>query len=121
MKAIAIALVILVFNIAMSGISASGLFENANIYYESEILEEYNQSMPSNVSAEQEIELQRSAGAIVDSFFSTLSWGWILQYIPSEYHDDLGWFIAGMNLISIFFMGLGIVELFLKPSAGGMI
>jgi len=114
MKVIAIALVVLIFNIALSGVAHTGLFETAGVHYESDILNTYNNSLPSNVSTIEETEQYGASMNIVGVIFDTLTWNWVYQFIPAELHEGFVWLVTGLNIISLFLIGVGFIELFTK-------
>lgn len=110
MKGIIVGLVILIFNIFIAGVVGSGIFATT-IAYENPIIDQYD-ILPNNVSASDEGEQLRVSSNVVNVIFSTLSWNWIYQFIPTELHSDFSWFVNGLNIVSGAIMAIGLIELF---------
>lgn len=111
MKSVIVGFIILIFNISMSIVSGAALF-NTNIFYESEILGAYQSQFPTNASASDETQQLIVSSDILATIFNTLTWNWVNQYIPAELQPFTTPLVTGLNIISVFIMGIGIVELF---------
>ena len=115
MKSVVVGFVILIFNIAMSVVAGAGIF-STSVFYESEILDTYQTAFPTNASSSDETQQLIVSSNVLAVIFNTISWNWINQYIPAELQTFTTPLIVGLNIISIFVMGIGIVELFWRRS-----
>lgn len=114
MKALEIALIILVFNVMLSGLAHVDLFDNSGVYYESSYYTAYNDSLPANVSAIDETQQYTINMDIIGVIFGTLSWNWIYQFVPLEMHNAISWFVNGLNIISALIISIAFIEMFTK-------
>lgn len=112
MKAIAIAMAILFFNLMMAGVTHANLFETTT-YYESPPINAYNDTLPDNISAVSQTQQYSQTLSVLGVLFNTLSWNWIYSYIPYELHEGMAWFVNALNLISVFFIAISFIELWI--------
>lgn len=111
MKSVAFAVTILIFNIFMSGIVATNIFQT-NVHYESGTIGTIN-STPFNITeASQESQQAGASFSILNVIFGSLSWNWITQFIPNELRPDAAWLVNGLNILSGLIISIGIVEVF---------
>ena len=116
MKAVAIALVILIFNIMISSVTHSDLFGNTGMYYESSYYDAYSGQLTQNVSATEESQQYAISMNNIGVIFGSLSWNWIYQFLPLELHSPMSWFINGLNILSGLIISIAFIELFMKRS-----
>lgn len=114
-KALLIAVCILVFNIFLSGMTNSGMFE-ISPYYDNELIDTYNESLPGNFSSIDEAEAYQISTNAFGVILNTISFGWIQQFIPENLHDNLAWLILGLNAFGLFISSVALIELFFKRS-----
>lgn len=113
MKIVAIGFVILVFNVMMSGISGSDIFGSATVYYDNTIIETYQEQQTRiNASSQDETQQRVESSNVLDILYRTLSWNWVNQYIPDDLEASFSWFVTGLNVLTGFLMGVGLIELF---------
>lgn len=115
MKSVIVGFVILIFNIAMSIVSGAAIFDT-NVFYESEMLGIYETEFPTNASASDETQQLIVSSNVLDVIFNTITWNWVNQFIPPELQPFTTPLVTGLNILSIFIMGIGIVELFWRRS-----
>ena len=111
MKAIVISIVIVCFNLMMAGLAHSGIMDSSPSY-DNQISEQISSRMPVNASGVNEQQQLIVSSDIVDIFFSTFTFSWIMSYIPQELQPSLGWFITALNVIQAVFVGIALIELF---------
>lgn len=111
MKSVAFAVVILIFNIMMSGVVGSGIFQT-DIHYESEMINRYK-DLPQNINeSTNDVQQAVASFSILNVIFDTLSWNWIMQFLPSDLRESASWLTTGLNLLSAMIISVGIVEVF---------
>ena len=113
MKLVEIAFVILVFNIMMSVVSNSGLFE-AHVPYDEAFIGKYQQGIQGNVSTTSETQQFAMTMRIVSVIFSTITFNWVYSYIPESLHSSISGFVTGLNVIGLFILAVAMIELFMK-------
>lgn len=114
MKAIVFVLIILIFNVAMSVVTQSGLF-TASGYYESEIIERYN---PDNLDITNISKTETDAPSMDIFSLAThsLSFGWLKQYAPNGLENNFDGIILGLNAIGVFLISIAFIELWMRRS-----
>lgn len=114
MKAVWIALVLLIFNVGMSVVTTSGLF-TASAYYEDAVIDQYSEY--GNFSNLTKTETEAQSMDMFSMAISTLSFNWAYQYIiPLGLENELGGFIGGLNVILLFLNAVAFVEVFMRRS-----
>lgn len=118
MKALAIALLMLIFNAMMAGVSQADIFTGST-YYDNTILESINESNQGDIRADDEQQLQIVSGNILSVFFGALSWNWVYNYIPLELRGAMAWIVNALNLITGAFVSIAVLELFWRRDIWG--
>lgn len=114
MKAIVIAMCLLIFNIAMSLASGSGLF-TTHAYYESEYLTAYEQ-IP-NMSDLTKTDTEPPTMDIFGMFMSTLTFDWVMPYAQAVgIEDESRVFVLGLNTVLAAIIGIAFIEIFIGKS-----
>jgi hypothetical protein len=113
MKAAVIGFCLLVFSAMMAGVTHSDLFVTST-YYEGTYADAYGNLLPANVSSISETQQYSQSMNIVSVIFSTLSWGWIYEFVPTELHAAITWFVVALAAFSYFFIAVAFVELYRK-------
>lgn len=115
MKIVEIAFALLVFNIAMSMVSHSGIVDNT-AYYESNIVNEFGEDggLPDNITTVSESQQYTTSMNIFNVIISVVSFDWIYYLIPDELDIYFVPFVLGLDSVMAFLMGLAIIEIFIR-------
>lgn len=116
MKALVIALIIIIWNISMAVVINADVYSTGNTYYENTILNSVNDTGYINISSVNEDEQLQRAGAVANNAFSVTGWGWINAFVPLELRSELQVFVSALDLLSIFFISLAVIELWTRRS-----
>lgn len=115
MKSVEIAFILLVFNICMGFVSLSGI-STYTPYYESEVINQINDSTPANVSITDESEQYTTSMNVFTVITSVVSFNWLYMYSPEQYDAYLAPIVIGLNVVMGFFSMVAIIEFFMRRS-----
>ena len=110
MKVLVVAMVILTWNVMMGSVIHLNIFTDANIHYESGYYTLYNNSLPNNLSSADSTQYYSQSMNILGKAFSSLTWDWMLDLVPTELQSYLSWFTASLNGITLFLVAIGFIE-----------
>lgn len=113
MKTVEVAFAMLVFNVCMGLVTHAALTEYP-MYYESEVINQINSSMPDDVSTISESEQYTTSMNIFTVFTSVVTFDWLYMYAPEGYDEYLAPFVIGLDCIMLFFSGLALLEFFVR-------
>ena len=112
MRAIQMALFILVFNIAMSFVVEANIFGSANIYFENTISGKDYSSELQNISITNEQETNIKSYYTAKDILSILSFNWIRGLFPQSLRTSfLDYIITSLNTILSLLIGVALIEL----------
>lgn len=111
MRAVQIALLVIMIQIGMAIVTATGFFTGTS--YEN-ILTGF--SIPSNASSLSEAEQVQVSINVMNTVFDTLTWGWIKQWFEPFYSIDSGVksfvdaIVLLLRTVSFFIIGIAFIE-----------
>lgn len=111
MRAVQIALFVILIQVGMGLITVTGVFPN--VYYESSLT---NIQMPQNASSLSESEQSQASINIFNSVVNALTWGWIKTYFMPWYNTDaqlklfVDYLVMFLNAVSTIVLGAAFIE-----------
>jgi len=111
MRAVQLALLVILIQVGTGLVAESGLFTGN--YFESSIV---NSMTTQNISALSESEQIQASINVMNSLFNILTWGWIKKYFEPFYSMDVGVknfvdsLILFLNSVSLTIIGVAFIE-----------
>lgn len=117
MKALWLALSILIFNISMAAVANSGLF-TASPYYEDTVIEHY-QGLE-NYTNMSKTDLEPQSIDILGVLLQAVTFEWANQYTALiGIRDEAYPFILGLDAVAVFLYTVALIEFFWRRSISG--
>jgi len=117
MKAIWLAMSILIFNICMAAVAHSGLFTAAP-YYEDTVIEHY-QGLE-NFTNMSKTDLEPQTIDVWSYLLQSVTFEWANQYTAGiGIEDDIRPFILGMDAIAVFLYAVAMIEFLWRQNISG--